>query len=126
LIQLLKSGWLILSSQPRRAFYAFLSVCQGFVLRSFQRISSNFKHLTRFDLSLAGGEFYSVSNRCQPPFSPLSSRFLRSFVEALLRLLTLVNLLINKRFTVSTAPEVGRIIDRSETPSTPKWHFIQL
>ncbi|SPO69981.1 protein of unknown function [Pseudomonas sp. JV241A] len=32
----------------------------------------NFNHLTRCDLSSAGGEFYSVSNRCQQPFSPLS------------------------------------------------------
>jgi hypothetical protein len=81
--------------------------------------------LTRFDLSLAGGEFYSVSNRCQPPFSPLSSRFLGSRIETLLRLFTLANLLINKRFTVSTAPEVGRIIDRSQTPSTLKCNFIR-
>jgi hypothetical protein len=31
--------------------------------------------------------------------------------------------LINKRFTVSTAPEVGRIIDRSETGSIAKCNF---
>jgi hypothetical protein len=74
--------------------------------------------LTRFDLSLAGGEFYSVSNRCQPPFSPLSSRFLGSRIETLLRLFNLANPLINRRFTVSTAPEEGRIIDRSGKPST--------
>jgi hypothetical protein len=42
-------------------------------LKCFARNLNNFKHLTRFDLSLAGGEFYSVSNRCQPPFSPLSN-----------------------------------------------------
>ena len=39
----------------------------------FQRTSNNFNHLTRFDLSLAGGEFYSDLSRCQLPFSPLST-----------------------------------------------------
>ncbi len=52
----------------------------------FQRISNNFNHLTRFDLSLAGGEFYSVSNRCQPPFSPLSICFIEALLRCLLRL----------------------------------------
>ncbi|MEE1922407.1 hypothetical protein V0R50_02360, partial [Pseudomonas sp. 148P] len=35
----------------------------------FQNFSFNFKHLTRCDLSLAGGEFYSVTTCCQLPFS---------------------------------------------------------
>ncbi|MEZ1842302.1 hypothetical protein QVM62_31250, partial [Pseudomonas putida] len=39
------------SSQPRRAFYAFLRACQAFILKFFARNSFNFKHLTRFDLS---------------------------------------------------------------------------
>ena len=39
------------SSQPRRAFYAFLIYCQAFILKFFARNSFNFKHLTRFDLS---------------------------------------------------------------------------
>jgi hypothetical protein len=39
----------------------------------FQNFPLNFKHLTRFDLSLAGGEFYSDLSRCQLPFSPLST-----------------------------------------------------
>ena len=39
----------------------------------FSNFSFNFNHLTRFDLSLAGGEFYSDLSRCQLPFSPLST-----------------------------------------------------
>ena len=39
------------SSQPRRAFYAFLRVCQAFILKFFARNSFSFKHLARFDLS---------------------------------------------------------------------------
>jgi len=62
---------LILSSQPRRAFYAGLIFCQAFISKYFSRNLNNFKHLTRFDHSPAGGEFYSISNRCQLPFSPL-------------------------------------------------------
>ncbi|MGY4491420.1 hypothetical protein ACVW0A_001676 [Pseudomonas sp. TE3610] len=34
----------------------------------FKNFPFNFKHLTRFDLSLAGGEFYSDLSRCQLPF----------------------------------------------------------
>ncbi len=41
------------SSQPRRAFYAFLRACQAFILKFFARNSFNFKHLTRFDLQVA-------------------------------------------------------------------------
>ena len=39
------------SSQPRRAFYAFLICCQAFILKFFARNSFSFKHLTRCDLS---------------------------------------------------------------------------
>jgi hypothetical protein len=39
------------SSQPRRAFYAFLIACQAFILKFVSRNSFNFNHLTRFDLS---------------------------------------------------------------------------
>ncbi|MGJ7473925.1 hypothetical protein ACSFEV_09050, partial [Pseudomonas fulva] len=39
------------SSQPRRAFYAFLTACQAFILKFISRNPFNFKHLTRFDLS---------------------------------------------------------------------------
>ena len=39
------------SSQPRRAFYAFLICCQVFILKFFARNSFSFKHLARFDLS---------------------------------------------------------------------------
>ena len=39
------------SSQPRRAFYAFLICCQAFILKFFARNSFSFKHLARFDLS---------------------------------------------------------------------------
>ncbi|MCO7596847.1 hypothetical protein, partial [Pseudomonas guariconensis] len=50
------------SSQPRRAFYAFLRVCQAFVLKSFFEAAFlskafNFNcHLTRSKCIAAGGE----------------------------------------------------------------------
>lgn len=39
------------SSQPRRAFYAFLICCQAFILKLFPRNSFSFNRLTRCDLS---------------------------------------------------------------------------
>ncbi|EIM16560.1 hypothetical protein PchlO6_5631 [Pseudomonas chlororaphis O6] len=53
LIQLLKSGWLSLSSQPRRAFYSSLCICQAVILRSFQSFLCNFNHL-RFRSLVSG------------------------------------------------------------------------
>ena len=38
------------SSQPRRALYAFLICCQAFILKFLPRNSFSFKHLTRCDL----------------------------------------------------------------------------
>src|SRR5690606_6928609 len=35
------------SSQPRRAFYAFLICCQAFILKLLARNSFSFKHLTQ-------------------------------------------------------------------------------
>ena len=64
LIQLLKSGWLSLSSQPRRAFYSSLIYCQAV----FRRISSIYSITCASDqtsFSSAGGAFYSVQTRCQ-------------------------------------------------------------
>jgi len=58
------------SSQPSRAFYAFLRVCQAFISKYFARNSFNFKHLTRLRSLVAGGEFYSVTSCCQLPFLP--------------------------------------------------------
>ncbi|MFJ2546063.1 hypothetical protein ACIOVF_06305, partial [Pseudomonas sp. NPDC087612] len=55
------------SSQPRRAFYAFLVACQAFILKFFVSLQT----LDSLRSLVAGGEFYSVSNRCQLPFSPL-------------------------------------------------------
>ena len=48
LIQLLKSGGLILSSQPRRAFYSSASYCQAVISTKFQSFPCYFNHL-RFD-----------------------------------------------------------------------------
>ncbi|WP_218584044.1 hypothetical protein, partial [Pseudomonas akapageensis] len=50
------------------------------------------------------------------PVEPLSTTFFTAFdqqIEAAPSLLTSVNSLIFKEFSVSSAPEVGRIIERS-------------
>ncbi|MGY4490865.1 hypothetical protein ACVW0A_001121 [Pseudomonas sp. TE3610] len=52
----------------------------------FQNFSLNFKHLARFDLSLAGGEFYSDLSRCQLPFLPLFDVKIETLQIQLLRL----------------------------------------
>ena len=65
LIQLLKNSWLSLSSQPRRAFYSSLLFRQAISKISFQ--TQPLALQINFSLSSAGGEFYSVSNRCQHP-----------------------------------------------------------
>ena len=67
LIQLLKSGWLSFRSTEARILQQPLLLSSGY-LRSFQ--SFIWKSLTTsttcaFDLSLAGGEFYSVTRCCQ-------------------------------------------------------------
>ncbi|WP_208605796.1 hypothetical protein, partial [Phytopseudomonas punonensis] len=71
LIQLLKNGWLILSSQPRRASYSSLISCQVV----FEELFLSSQHLAAPDqiiFSPAGGAFYSVTNRCQHPLLPPS------------------------------------------------------
>ncbi|HEX8586757.1 MAG TPA: hypothetical protein VF672_02135, partial [Pseudomonas sp.] len=73
-------------------------------------------------LTSAGGEFYSVTICCQLPFSPLSIQASESKHSSLL---TSSNSLIIKEFSVSSAPEVGRIIDRSRGASTPNLNFQQ-
>ncbi|MNT12300.1 hypothetical protein D3C72_1472230 [compost metagenome] len=70
-----KEQWLSLSSQPRRAFYSTPSFRQVVFRSSFREkfFLLNRLHLrSASGISLAGGEFYSVSNHCQPPLQPLS------------------------------------------------------
>ncbi|WP_372865787.1 hypothetical protein, partial [Pseudomonas sp.] len=46
-----------------------------FTVKRSRKFLFNFNHLrfrSTLGFSLAGGEFYSVSNRCQPPLLPLS------------------------------------------------------
>ena len=113
LIQLLKSGWL----------RSFVSTEARILQRPLYLSSGYFKKFSKFPLQLqplalrltwrltsAGGEFYSVTICCQPPFSPLS---IQASEPKHSSLLTSSNSLILKEFSVSSAPEVGRIIDRS-------------
>ena len=73
-----------------------------------------------FDLSSAGGEFYSVTRCCQHLFfNSLRLRWTEATCCRILR-----NSLINKKFSVSTAPEVGRIIDTWDLPSTTIYAFL--
>ncbi|WP_292328393.1 hypothetical protein, partial [Mesorhizobium sp.] len=102
--------------------------------QKLSKISSTTSTTCASDLSLAGGEFYSVTRCCQHLFftafdredriahraktTPLY-RLLRRFDELKRQAYrNLVNSLKLKEFSVSTAPEVGRIIDIQNLPST--------
>ena len=61
-----------LSSQPRRAFYSVLSICQAVIFRSFsfyRTTSTTCASINLLRCSSAGGEFYSVTTVCQTLFS---------------------------------------------------------
>ena len=118
LIQLLKSGWL----------RAFVSTEARILQRPLYLSSGNFQKLSKFPLQLqplaprstcrltsAGGEFYSVTTCCQP--LPHRCR-LKPLNRGASSLLTSSNPLIIKEFSVSSAPEVGRIIERFRGAST--------
>ena len=101
----------------KKFFFLLNRLC----LRSTQRLSS------------AGGEFYSVQNRCQPPLSTACDQPDRSTNRAKpppcqpgafysnspsVQALNLANLLIYKRFRPRPAPEKVRIIGRQNEAST--------
>ncbi|ABA72431.1 hypothetical protein Pfl01_0687 [Pseudomonas fluorescens Pf0-1] len=73
LIQLLKSGWLrsFFSTEARILQQPHLLSSDYF--QKFSKISSTTSTTCASDLSLAGGEFYSVTRCCQHLFSPLST-----------------------------------------------------
>ena len=124
LIQLLKSVSIkpFVSTEAAHSTAAFLTVKLFFEnLFSTQPLAASIN----LHLSSAGGESYSVQNRCQPPLSPLPI----NPTEATNRTqpppcqrgafysnpppvqpFYLANLLIYKRFCLRTAPEVVRII----------------
>ncbi|MFJ2547026.1 hypothetical protein ACIOVF_11230, partial [Pseudomonas sp. NPDC087612] len=104
------------SSQPRRAFYAFLRACQAFILKFFVQLQP----LDSLRSLVAGGEFYSVSNRCQLPFFTAADLS----IEAPPDDPGTANPLKFKEFSVPTAPEVGRIIERSEGASRTYFNFV--
>ncbi len=60
-----------LSSQPRRAFYAVLVVCQAFILKFFSGNPNNFNHLTRCDLSKREANHTALQPAVNCLFSPL-------------------------------------------------------
>ncbi|WP_258188519.1 hypothetical protein, partial [Stutzerimonas stutzeri] len=123
-IQLLKSVSIkpFVSTEAAHSTAAFLTVKLFFEnLFSTQPLAASIN----LHLSSAGGESYSVQNRCQPPLQPLSI----NPTEATNRTqpppcqrgafysnpppvqpFYLANLLIYKRFCLRTAPEVVRII----------------
>ena len=85
-----------------------------------------------FSFSSAGGEFYSVSNHCQPPSKPLPTTSIEAPTRSNHHLvspahstqLSLLcnpyfhsNLLIKKDFSARSAPEEVRIIGPSNLPS---------
>src|SRR6195952_2437618 len=119
LIQLLKSGWL----------RSFVSTEARILQRPLYLSSGYFKKFSKFPLQLqplalrstwrltsAGGEFYSVTTCCQLLSHRCRFKHLNRSASSLL---TSSNSLIFKEFSVSSAPEVGRIIDRSGGASTP-------
>src|SRR5476651_2629952 len=82
LIQLLKSGWLrSFVSTEARILQQPLSLSSVYFTK-FSEFLFQLQTLDRFDHSLAGGEFYSVSNRCQPPFSPLSIQKIKTLLRS--------------------------------------------
>jgi len=98
------------------------------ILQQRQLLSSGyFQKLSKFPLqlqplalrstsrcSLAGGEFYSVTTGCQSPFFTAFDQLIETSSSPIKP----DNYLINKEFSVSSAPEEVRIIDRFERPST--------
>ena len=131
-----KEQWLSLSSQPRRAFYSTSSFRQVVFRSSFPKktfLLNRLRLRSASGISLAGGEFYSVSNRCQPPLLPLpitstetptsSNRHLVSPAHS--TQLTLLcnpsfyaNFLFYKSFAERPAPEEVRIVGPKETASS--------
>ncbi|MEG0965425.1 MAG: hypothetical protein RSG92_08580, partial [Pseudomonas sp.] len=85
---IVKELWLKLFASTEARILRFPQCLSSVYFEVFQNFSFNFNRLTRCDLSSAGGEFYSVSIRCQPPFSPLPifrSKPLRHYLEHLTR-----------------------------------------
>ena len=134
-----KEQWLILSSQPRRAFYSSL-IFRQVVFRSYfpkkTFLLNRLRLRSASGISLAGGEFYSVSNRCQPPLSPppitstetptssnhhLVSPAHSTQLSLLYNPSFYANFLFYKRFAERPAPEEVRIIGPTETASSIYW-----
>jgi hypothetical protein len=112
LIQLLKSGWLrSFVSTEARILQRLLYLSSGY-FKKFSKFPDQLQPLalrSTWCLTSAGGEFYSVTTCCQLPFSPLSIQASEPKHSSLLT---------SKEFSVSSAPEVGRIIDRSRGASS--------
>jgi len=107
------------SSQPRRAFYSVLCICQAVIFRSFQSFLCNFNHL-RFVRLGVSRQREANSTALQPAVNHLFHRCrFRHLNRSPSSLLTSSNSLIIKEFSVSSAPEVGRIIERFRGASTP-------
>ena len=123
LIQLLKSGWLrSFVSTEARILQRLLYLSSGY-FKKFSKFPHQLQPLalrSTWRLTSAGGEFYSVTTCCQLPFSPLS---IQASEPKHSSLLTSSNSLIIKEFSVSSAPEVGRIIDRSRGASSTYLNF---
>jgi hypothetical protein len=123
LIQLLKSGWLrSFVSTEARILQRLLYLSSGY-FKKFSKFPYQLQPLalrSTWRLTSAGGEFYSVTTCCQLPFSPLP---IQASEPKHSSLLTSSNSLIIKEFSVSSAPEVGRIIDRSRRASIANLNF---
>lgn len=113
-----------LSSQPRRAFYSVLIICQAVIFRSFQSFLCNFNHL-RFVRLGVSRQREANSTALQ---SAVNHLFHRCRFSDLNRspsaLLTSSNSLNLKEFSVSSAPEVGRIIETLRGASIPNFNFL--
>ena len=120
-----KERWVkSVSSQPRRAFYSVLCVCQAVIFRSFQSFLCNFNHL-RFVRLGVSRQREANSTALQPAVNHLFHRCrFRHLNRSPSSLLTSYNSLIIKEFSVSSAPEVGRIIERFRGASSTYLDFI--
>jgi hypothetical protein len=140
LIQLLKSVSIKSFVSTEAAHLTAACVSVKLFSKSFSFLLNRLRLRSTYRLSSAGGEFYSVTNRCQPPFSPLpinpieaanrtqpppcqpgafysNSPSVQPFVFA--------NFLIYKRFRQRPAPEKVRIIGPAKRTSRVDLGFIR-
>ena len=112
---------MILSSQPRRAFYSVLCICQAVIFEVFKVSLSTSTTCASINSALlvSGRRILQRYNRVSNSFfSPLPINPIDA-TSSLTSPIKPCKLLIRKAFSFPSAPEVGRIIERLNQASTP-------